>query len=146
MAGFILEVQQGAPDEIGAKTAKQKNRQRGQAGPEFVCAGGEGCFVDVLAGLKRESETRAHNAGEGRDQNASFEIEFFDVLPFLFLGHFAFFRKTRQRRDADAEQTNPDACERDLAGVDFVNHARPTGKSGINALKIGGTSVPNAAQ
>ena len=53
----------------------------------------------------------------------------------LFLGHFAFLGQTRQRGDADAEQTDRHARQRDLAGgalrnlADGLRHRHPSAKT-----------------
>ena len=57
--------------------------------------------------------------------------------------------KPGQRGDADAEQADQHAEQRDLARRGRRRFARwfpPRDCSGMKVLKIGGTSVPNAAQ
>src|ERR1039458_1031734 len=68
VTGAVLEVNEGAPNEVSGEAAQQHHNEFGQAAPEDGCPGRPRGLANRVAGGKRKGETGAHDAGEGRDK------------------------------------------------------------------------------
>ena len=113
-----------------------------------VVPAARGGLADRVARSQRERETGAHDAGERRHQDALGEVELGDGLLLLRLGHFPFLGQAASAAMAMPSRQTQHAGKGDLAGVvaAICPMVSATGMLGMNVLKIGGTSVPNAAQ
>src|SRR5262249_20217620 len=131
IAGVIAEVEDQAPDEIGRESSGKHHDQDREALPQRRGAVADGDLLDRVAGGETVGETGAHDAREGGDEKAAFEIELADGCTLLVLGHLALFGDARATGESDADEADGNTGENHLSG------GRAPDLSGEHAAKDG---------
>ena len=143
IAGAIADVENDAPDEVGGEAAEQDDDEHGQSVPEDGGAVAQRLSALMGSPAARPKAKQALITPENVATSESFfQIELLDRGALLFFGHFALFRSMpASAGDDDAEQADADTDEDHRRRSECRELRWRTGRE-----KIGGISVPNAAQ
>ncbi len=119
--GAVLEDEDRRPDEVGEEASPEDDDEDGEVLPEVEAVVGEelalGDVADGFACIEAEGEKAAHNASEDGYGEAFAEGEVgLACFGLFFGGDFALFGDACGSVDGDAEETDEDAEEDDLAG------------------------------
>ena len=115
VTGLVFEIEHDAPDEVRREAADKENAEFRQTAPDGIGASRFCGLSDRIARRESEGKASAHDAAEGRDNDTLAEAKLRNRFRLLFRRHFFFLGQTGERRDRDAEQTDTDTRQRDLA-------------------------------
>ena len=121
LCGAVLDDQDDGPDEVGEEASPEDDDEDGEILPKVEAVVGEELSfsesADGFASVEAEGEEAAHNAREDGDSKALAEVVIsLSGFGFFFGGYFMLLGDAGGPVDGDANDTDEDAGEDDLAG------------------------------